>query len=74
MFEILLIPVFLSAHPVATFRHIILLVVDDVVKHVLKPVQLLFVKYTDGVNGDVLRCSQFVSDMVPSPSAPTEWR
>ena len=54
MFEILPFPVFLSPHPVATIRHVILLVVGDVAKHVLKPVLLPLVEYADGVNGDVL--------------------
>ena len=41
-------------HTVTSFRHIILLVVCDVVKYVLQPVQLLAVQYTDGGNGNVL--------------------
>ena len=43
-----------AVHTVTSLRHIILLVVCDVVKYVLQPVQLLAVQYTDGGNGNVL--------------------
>lgn len=42
-------------HTSPSLRHIILLVVCDMVKYILKPVLLFGVKYTDGSDGNSLR-------------------
>ena len=42
------------AHTLSSLRHIILLVVCDMVKYILKPVLLFGVKHTDGSDSDAL--------------------